>query len=251
MAEAEDAAREARTTCERVLEQRQQDGEQRAREALGITQAAEDDIERLVQEREDLELELAEHLKRVRDLEVSSISMGDYQIGAQRRANDLERLLRRGHETRMRHDWTPVEIEQQDDSFDAGGRTGLDAGGEACTPRSAGSRPPGSAPGRSRRSPAASASGSTARRAAALQDNFQDIQDSLRVVKDHPRKIAEDSANLDFELEQAYKEKRRLETAVADRRHAAAITETLVHLLCREAQSRAQATALAGQLFPA
>ncbi|CAK0860416.1 unnamed protein product [Prorocentrum cordatum] len=247
LAEAEGAVREARATNERVLEQRQLAQEQRALEALAITEAAEDDVERLVQEREGLELELAEHLKKVRDLEVGSLVMGDYMVGAQRRANDLERLLRRGHPTRMRHDWSPVEIEEQDDSFDAGGEAGLDVGSGACSPRSAAApRPPGSAAGRPRRPPAPSVGGSTARRASALQGSFQDIQDELRAVKDHPRRIAEDTEDLEEQLQQAYRERRRLETAVADRRHAAAITETLAHLR-REAAGRAAAPAAAGQ----
>lgn len=211
LGEAEDAVKQARLTHDTLTEQRIQDREKRAEIAMNTTQAVEEDMERLRAEREELEVDLSKNLGKIRDLEVCTIAMGDYLLSAQRRKGEIEHLLKCGHPTHFRNDWVRMDIVDDEMRNTMRVMTGEEVGPEEI-----------------------------------MMDNLQDVQDDLRAVQEHPELIVQDQMAFEAELHEAYQEKAHLEKQIADRRHASAITETLINLR-QEGTSPALAAALAGQ----
>merc|ERR1711879_203598 len=144
-----------------------------------VTQAVEQDLRRLGSEREELELKLAENLRHVNDLETSVLVCGEYLHEANERAFNLDRVLKVGHGTGVRHKWTPMDIEEPlnglDISLGAADQTG------ATMPVQ-----------RSRRGSKIEESDSSAPQHAAVRESFQDVQDDFREVKGHPQQIEQE-----------------------------------------------------------
>lgn len=236
----ENILKESRDTDASITLQRHRDQLRLHDLAVSNTQAADEVCGQLGAEREKLEQELAEHLLYVRDLETSTISMGDYLISAQKRARELDAVLKVGHPSGMiRQGWSRVDVEDFDMDMQQLAPPDLDGALSSGGARSA-TGPSGRARGYNLYNVA------VPRGHEGFQSSFQHIQEDLKTVMGHPRKIQEETANLQGQLEEAYREKLRLERAVADKRHAAALTETLANLR-REGTSPALAAISAGE----